>query len=823
MASRAIMNLPTTSPHKRTRQACVRCRRQKLRCDNHRPCSLCCRTGVECEETAGRPIKIRTCDPKVVDILPRPELGNPEPGLLQSQQPVTASNDVRPIPAASMGTPEEASQSSSPFNERTSTVNLMEQVFRKHNAASAAGDIVDALPDSRPEHSNHTTLAGSYAPVQQLIGLALPPGPVVSVLLSSYLKNYHWHVMIFHAPTLIKELQPILDHGVVSKDRLTFLLLVLIILTIGARYVPHESAKELCPGVDIQELEAIMKDKIEEHFIRSLDETTLESITFTLLVSSYSLYNRKPRRAFKLIQAAIRDAQAIGLDRESTWPSDESEILREVRRRIWWTLYGCDGFVALMYGQPCIVHEPSCQLRMQKDIDDTYVTCPGLESFEVRENQTPEPVTILSYHRYKVRLYQIAEPITRSVYIHKRAGIHDVVKQVQQIHQRLVEWQKGLPPELGLESLAIVDIDPEKAATFDIFRLQALALQLSYDNMQLVLHRSLIAHDDSRDHADPFAEGYAGRNNGDKVDIGGLTATVIRTSRNQCWESAMRTSLLAQHPEVLELVRTTPVAAYLAMQALTAGVMLGIFSLSNPCSDRAQKAKLGISRLIQMPATVGFRDAAWQQCANILENLLRLILSEEMKVLVSGKRHSRGAVQGISSSGGIEIDQHSRNDPASTRLSSSIRDLQDLETPPAAPAHSTTSQIPVDAIVAAYGQGSTGQSAEQHDLVVPSPHPPGAQSILGPSGNFGSALTSLQSMFREGVPNIGFAGQEVIHPEAFTQQSNALDHNAQQYLAVDPAPLDNQLVSGFELFSNPFTSFEDAGQSWLWSNDYNFF
>ncbi|KAI1622902.1 hypothetical protein EDD37DRAFT_610221 [Exophiala viscosa] len=702
---------------------------------------------------AGRALNVkRLLDVRVVDILPRLELGNPEPGLLQSQQPVTASNDVRPIPAASMGTPEEASQSSSPFNERTSTVNLMEQVFRKHNAASAAGDIVDALPDSRPEHSNHTTLAGSYAPVQQLIGLALPPGPVVSVLLSSYLKNYHWHVMIFHAPTLIKELQPILDHGVVLKDRLTFLLLVLIILTIGAR----------------------------------LDETTLESITFTLLVASYSLYNRKPRRAFKLIQAAIRDAQAIGLDRESTWPSDESEVLREHRLPL---LNGSSRF----------------------------------ESFEVRENETPEPVTILSYHRYKVRLYQIAEPITRSVYIHKRAGIHDVVKQVQQIHQRLVEWQKGLPPELGLESLTIVDIDPEKAATFDIFRLQALALQLSYDNMQLVLHRSLIAHDDSRDHADPFAEGYAGRNNGDKVDIGGLTATVIRTSRNQCWESAMRTSLLAQHPEVLELVRTTPVAAYLAMQALTAGVMLGIFSLSNPCSDRAQKAKLGISRLIQMPATVGFRDAAWQQCANILENLLRLILSEEMEVLVSGKRHSRGAVQGISSSGGIEIDQHSRNDPASTRLSSSIRDLQDLETPPPAPAHSTTSQIPVDAIVAAYGQGPTGQSAEQHDLVMPSPHPPGAQSILSPSGNFGSALTSLQSMFREGVPNIGFAGQEVIHPEAFTQQSNALDHNAQQYLAVDPAPLDNQLVSGFEVFSNPFTSFEDAGQSWLWSNDYNFF
>ncbi|KIV77329.1 hypothetical protein PV11_09133 [Exophiala sideris] len=828
MASSASMDLPKASQPKRTRQACIRCRRQKLRCDDHRPCSLCVRTGTECAETAERPKKIRkTREPKNLDILPRPGSKNPhQTDPFENQQQVTIGNNVRPTPNTSQGSPQETSQESSPFNERTSTVNLMEQVFRKHNAASAAADVVDALPDIRPEYNNRTAASNTYVPVRQLIGMTLPPGPIVSVLLSSYLKNYHWHVMIFHAPTLINELQPILDNGVVPKDRLTFLLLVLIILTLGARYVPLESAQEICPGINVQELEATMKNKIEEHFIRTLDETTLESITFTLLVASYSLYNGEPKRAFKLIQAAIRDAQAVGLDRESTWPSDESEILREVRRRIWWTLYGCDGFVALIYGQPCIVHEPSCQLKMQKDIDDTYITCPGFESMEVRESETPEPVTILSYHRYKVRLYQIAEPITRSVYIPRRAGMHDVVKQVQQIHERLVEWHKGLPPELRLESLALVEVDPENAATFNIFRLQALALQLSYDNMQLVLHRSLIAYDESRDSAGSSTTESA-RRNGDKVVINSVTATVIRSSRNQCWESAMRTSLLNQHPKVLDLVRTTPVAAYLAMQALTAGVMLGIFALSNPCSDRARKAKLGISRLVLMPSTIGFRDAAWYQCANVLENLLRLILSEEMKVLVSGKRHSEGSVQLVSTLAGIGTNEHDLNAPTSGRITSSFVELHNSGTSSAAPAGPATT--PQDsllgAVVADYVQGFNGQNAEQQDLVMPSPHPSIAHSILSPSGNFGSALTSLQNMFREGVPSSGFGGHDGTYPESLTQQQPGPNyHNNQQYLAVDPAPLvDNQLLSGFELFSNPFTSFDDAGQSWLWSDDYNFF
>lgn len=398
-----------------------------------------------------------------------------------------------------------------------------------------------------------------------------------------------------------------------------------------------------------------------------------------------------------------------------------------------------------MYGQRCIVHQPNSQLQMQKDIDDTFITCPGIESLELRESDTPEPVTILSYHRYKVRLYQIAEPITRSVYIHKRASINDVVKQVQQIHQRLIEWRKALPPELRLEVLAGVEVEPEKAATFNIFRLQALALQLSYDNMQLVLHRSLIAYDESRDFAGSSTTRRHQQNDGDNDELNHVSAAVIKTSRTQCWESAMRTSLLSEHPEVLELVRTTPVAAYLAMQALTAGVMLGIFALSSPCSTRAQEAKFGISRLVQMPATVGFRDAAWQQCANVLENLLRLILSEEMKVLVSGRQLHRGSARHPQISEGVEVDIHASGAPASGRFALSCRASNNNGTAPTPQIGPSTSQDALAAVDVGYVPGFNGQNDEDQDLVMPSPHPSSAPLILSPSGNFGGALTSLQN------------------------------------------------------------------------------
>lgn len=173
--------------------------------------------------------------------------------------------------------------------------------------------------------------------------MRLPPRPVTDSLLSSYLKNYHWHLLLFHAPTLVNQLQPILEQAIVPKGRLSLVMLLLVILTLGARYVSGDPAQGLCSNKDIRRLETAMKTKIEENFMRILDETSVESVTFTLLFASYCMYNRKPKRAYKLIQMAIRDAQAMGLDRESTWGQLDTTA-REVRRRLWWSLYGCDGY-----------------------------------------------------------------------------------------------------------------------------------------------------------------------------------------------------------------------------------------------------------------------------------------------------------------------------------------------------------------------------------------------------------------------------------------------------------------------------------------------
>ncbi|KAK5459529.1 hypothetical protein LTS15_003657 [Exophiala xenobiotica] len=843
-------------------QACANCRRLNLRCNEYRPCARCLDSGSECKEprerqksvaasghayslplrssteTGSRKTKT-TNQPVPLELLPRPSSNIPEPSLpdavgFHSQVTGSTHSPTQHRNAFTAVNSQPVAETSPTFHERTSTVHLREQVhalsvpgawakvrtrsvtegkqvFEEHNASPSQQRVVDALPGSRLDDANPDSSRGNHVSVQELIGMPLPPRSVTDLLILSYLENYHWHLLLFHYPTLFNQLQPILERGIVSKDRLSLVMLLFIILTIGARYVSIDAAHGTHSNEEIQRLGTDMKGKIEEIFMRILDDTSVESITFTLLFASYSMYNRKPKRAYKLIQMAIRDAQAIGLDRESTWGQLDTAA-REVRRRLCWSLYGCDGFNALMFGQPGIIRFSDHKVKMQIDIDDTQYTCPGFGSREFRESGNTEPVTILSYHLYKVKLYEIAEPITRSVYSHKDAGIKNAVKHVQDIHKNLVRWYKRLPPELKLDSLASTSTTPDKAKWLDVFRRQALALQMSYDNMQIVLHRSLIAHEGSLGHASSLATRQGEQNVGNATMLRNADAAAVKTSRNQCWESAIRTSQLVDHPTELQLIRSTPAAAYLAMHALTAGVILGIFALSDPSSDHAQPAKQGIARLIQMPAMVSFQDDAWQQCVGNLQKLLRLILSEELKVLMSGRPGMSGiATSRKSGPQASQRNEHHQDMSMSNAGSPLTRSDGPQNRPITQLSGGSGIQDAIDLTMGGNSPSVNADGGQPYSADMPSSSVP---SDFSPMGNFSNAISSLQTIFRKnGSSDSASSGQ---------QRGDVLGGN-QPLSGLEPTASGNdQMNPGLEFVDNSFDFFGDVDQLWLWNDDFSF-
>ena len=273
-------------------------------------------------------------------------------------------------------------------------------------------------------------------------------------------------------------------------------------------------------------------------------------------------------------------------------------------------------------------------MALPEDIDDTSLTCPGFESQETYGGSTAGPVTIFSYQRYKFRLYRIASSITSNIYCRSGATLKEVVRRIKSLNRRLLQWEKCIPRELRLECLNCVATDEKTQSTMRTFQLQALVLQLSYDNIQLVLHRPLLTM--NRVPRWPLNAEYAAHDVyhsslGSSADEAN---DMIKSSKCQCWVSALRTSTIGDYANILVVSRSTYGAGYGAIQSFTAGVVLGIFALADPLSDQAHQAKRAVAKVIKLPKLHKYRTTVSDQCGRILEELLRLILAEETKALL---------------------------------------------------------------------------------------------------------------------------------------------------------------------------------------------
>lgn len=210
------------------------------------------------------------------------------------------------------------------------------------------------------------------------------------------------------------------------------------------------------------------------------------------------------------------------------------------------------------------------------------------------------------------------------IYFHDHRPIRDLIKQVQEINGQLLEWEKSIPPELRPESFTQDTSAPANRLT-RIFQLQAIALQLSYDNIQLVLHRPLLVYN-----------GVLSLSL--QLHIPGpptLSTDFWEVSKKLCWNSARRTASVDKYLAGLRPVQNLYITSFIGIQTFTAGVMLGIFALSNPFAQQAQEAKQSIGRLIKMPRLLGYRSTISDQTGSILERLLRLVMDEELKLLTS--------------------------------------------------------------------------------------------------------------------------------------------------------------------------------------------
>ncbi|KAF4201533.1 hypothetical protein CNMCM8927_001428 [Aspergillus lentulus] len=418
-------------------------------------------------------------------------------------------------------------------------------------------------------------------------------------------------VKVFHEESFRQRYENLMASTTIPKgENINFLWLVRLVLGLGAYY---GSLDALGADADsMRQLSRALLMQIEQSILAIIDLPSLEAVQICVLLGSFHLFNGRPTAGLVTLAGGLKTAQVIGLHHESNWRG-LSDVSREARRRSWWALEVADKHVSLeqlikiavanwsggsryaavAFGRPCTVDDSNCEVASISDI-------------KIYGHKRTRQGPLLEYHQWKFKLYRIVGPLL------SRRLQANRVESLTAVHAQLSSWKNELPDKLRLETYKD---DPKGESR--IIEMQALVLQLTYDNLQIILHRSAA---------------FAGNERGFRSNGG---ATLYNSSREQLLESALRTSQLHQHAQLLQSCRKTHAVMHIGICLFTAGVVLCAIALAQPLSIASQKAKEGVMRILRLQGdSVSSQHLLSMQSVQILRDLVIVVMRSEERAIL---------------------------------------------------------------------------------------------------------------------------------------------------------------------------------------------
>ena len=223
----------------------------------------------------------------------------------------------------------------------------------------------------------------------------------------------------------------------------------------------------------------------------------------------------------------------------------------------------------------------------------------------------------------------------------------DRLETARNLHDQLLLWERRLPSSLKLQTFT----DDVLSEWPPLRQLQALALQLTYDNLQIILHRSVA-----------FGNASDSMNNS-----GAAVRQGSPYHREALLQAALRTSELGHYPHLLQACRKTHAVMHVGICLFTAGVVLCAVSLSQPLSDASQRAKSGIMAILRLHRD-SFSDQHLLsvQSARILEDSVAAVMQYEQQLILGNPPTASAGTQPGSSNEGDVLASTSRGTPQVT-------------------------------------------------------------------------------------------------------------------------------------------------------------
>ncbi|KAK9328173.1 fungal-specific transcription factor domain-containing protein [Lipomyces starkeyi] len=633
----------------RVNNACQRCRRHKIRCDTYRPCSLCIRANATCVpvDTTRLQKKMRLSNSEPDPEPAESEMAHRDIAISSinkgSERQSCSESQVRSSVQASKNgrlsfTNQSPASSSADYHEVPSAMGITRKIFGLHGL-NVVERITSAIPDGEMHTENSPTDCDASVkhPIKFILGSPLPSKDVMDVMLEEYFDSVHWFSLVIFEPRFRPEYNSVAE-GYAYQSQKGFLILLSTVLGMAAWYHSKKSSgsESSLPHEDWNKWRVNLLSLAEARFLELMDESSLASIQTCLLLGSFYVYHGRPNSSFALLGATIKSAQAMGLHRDPCrCGTDESEE----RKRVWWTIYTWDRFASITYGRPLGINDNDCNVTMPADIYEcARPRC---------ENSDDDSVICYSqYQRQLNMLYIIVSPLIETIFgmrsfgSRKRYSADNYAASMQAVSQRLAVWREQLPRNLLFNFDC--DIQQNASPRRRAHHLQALALQLTYDNILIILHRPVLVQQiDRLCKARPGQESEANDHLANNVGTSppnpadGDNLSISITSSQQWWNAAVRTSGVTTMPNTIQLATDSHLVAFLAIILFNAAIVMVVCALSDPLSDRAQEAKRNITRIFRLEEFLGKQSTLSRQSSIVLQDVIQLLLNRETEVMLA--------------------------------------------------------------------------------------------------------------------------------------------------------------------------------------------
>ncbi|QYT04342.1 Zn(2)-C6 fungal-type domain-containing protein [Trichoderma simmonsii] len=667
--------------------ACQRCRKQKLKCDVQRPCTMCARANADCLGSQASQWIVETGAPKrgsgrvrvrkesIDDVRSAKRLrpvrvdtdGIHDRDPIERQAPADLDNvTCRPIQVG-------AAQAKSAQWNSSSTIGLVEEAFHHHHASSPQDSATSAFSASQWMHprtliTDTKRRIGYQDPVQRVLSRhvrsnmrpvverskipssaerellsLLPSHDAALLLVNNYFDRIHWFMLLFHQRDFRDSFERIYSPNREQRppkgtgSQVGYIAVLLAVCATSLQYTTASQRHSLASeGIEADDLKDRILTTLRLRLLDVLSLGSLEAVQMCVLLGSYYLYHGQPELAWPLCGCGLRIAQALNLHRKVPLDCSTQEGHNQpkisARQRCWWAVYEIETFCSMMYGFPLSISDSDCDIEELDPHDDC--------SASATQNQSPDQPTLLFFKCAMSKLSKIVKCALTELYGTHRdldkqnrpiigdvSRLQSLIEKVAGLEMRILQWQESLPTKLRL----VPSNDPSTGLApligFVGQEHDACFTEQLFQLQALVLK---LAYENARIliHR-PLLSYKLVAVKGAHKDDNGTRLDPFQRSIRACREAALQISRVGSAP-IFRHISDTYATTFASVHLFTAGVTLCIMTSLDPLSRESHESKMGIHGLIEMQTILQPQSIAAAQGLEILRNLMSLVMAKEI-------------------------------------------------------------------------------------------------------------------------------------------------------------------------------------------------